>query len=227
MREKLYIYKVVTGMSRQEGRPQKYDSEFHPKAAHEIMKLGATKKKLAEILDISEETLYDWIRKYDQFSESIQAGIDFYKSGSVEHALHKRAVGFSYTEKHYEKPALPSLIMAKGDRKDTILALLKATIDDMEPILAKTITKYYPPDTAAIKFYLGNRDGERWPKNGDLPGEGQFYFYTRADVENMLADEKMTLLDRIPPPKKKELTNGNKGKGKQTRRRKAGTPPSK
>lgn len=212
MREKLYIYKVITGMSRQEGRPQKYNSEYHPDAAHEVMKLGATKKKLAQILDISEETLYDWIRNYAEFSESIQGGIDFYKSGSVEHALHKRAVGFNYTEKHYEKPILPPLIMAKGQRKDRILAILKATIDDMDPILVKEVTKYYPPDTAAIKFYLGNRDGERWPKNGDFLGEGHLLFYTQADVEKMLADEKKTL-SRVPPPKKKEIKDVKKGKG--------------
>jgi transposase-like protein len=198
MREKLYIYKVVTGMSRQEGRPQKYKSEYHPDAAHEVMKLGATKKKLAQIFDISEETLYDWIRNYEQFSESIQGGIDFYKSASVEHALHKRAVGFNYTEKHYEKPTLPPLIIAKGQQKDKILAVLKATIDDMEPILVKEVTKHYPPDTAAIKFYLGNRDGERWPKN--------------------LVDEKK-ILSRVPPPKKKEINDGKKGTGRNRNKR--------
>lgn len=213
MSQKIYIYKVLTKESRQDGRPNKYNDIYHPKAAYEIMRLGATKKKCAEILGITEETLYQWIREYPEFSESIKRGIDFYASSNVEKALGKRAVGFSYSEKTYEKMPLPSIIVEKGQRKDRIISTLRAVIDAEAPVLTKIVHKHYPPDVAAIKFFLSNREPERWPKNGDLPGEGQFLFYTQEDVLEMLRDEKKTL-DRVPPPIKKEKQDDRKkGKG--------------
>ena len=98
--------------------------------------------------------------------------------------------------------------------KARIKKIIAAEIEAQEPVLSKIVEKYYPPDVAAIKYYLGNREPERWPKNGDLPGEGQMIFYTQADVKQMLADEQKTY-NRVPPPQKpnkKEKQNDGKGK---------------
>ena len=208
-KQKVFIYRVLTEESRKDGRPNRYNSEYHPEAAHEIMKLGATKRKCAEILGIHHDTLYAWMRSYPEFSDAIQRGIDEFTSGQVEHALHKRAVGFKYDEKHYEKPQLPPIYITGMERtkkekdllRNEIILMLTASIEQLPPVLTKKITKYYPPDTAAIKFFLGNRDGQRWPKNGDTPGEGGFLFFTQKDVEQWLAEEK-AMLGRLPKLKK-------------------------
>jgi hypothetical protein len=229
MSQKIYIYKVLTKESRKDGRPNKYNDVYHPKAAYEIMSLGATKRKCAAILGIHHDTLYEWSRTYPEFSDSIKRGMDKFNGDLMELALNKKATGFTFKEKTYEKPAIPALIVAKGQGKREIIATIKAYMDAEGPILTKEVVKYYPPDVAAIKYYLGNREPERWPKNGDLPGEGQFIFYTKADVDQMLADEKKTF-DRVPPPTKpkKEITNAQtkregKGKNKKTTRGRAGS----
>jgi hypothetical protein len=154
-KQKIYIYKVLTKESRQDGRPDKYNEIYHPKAAHEIMKLGATKAKLATILAVSRETIYAWMRDHTEFSDAIHKGIDCFNSDLVENALHKKAKGFTYDEKTYERPPIPTIIVAKGEKKKDYLATIAAYMDAQEPILTKRTTKYYPPDTNAIKYYLG------------------------------------------------------------------------
>ena len=101
-----------------------------------------------------------------------------------------------------------------GKEKDVFIRMLTSKINAQAPVLTRRVTKYYPPDTAAIKFYLGNRDGQRWPKNGDLEGEGRMLFFTHADVEKMLAEEKDTVLSRVPPPTKPKEAKNVKGEGK-------------
>jgi hypothetical protein len=224
-KQKIYIYKVLTKESRQDGRPDKYNEIYHPKAAYEIMALGATKTKCAQILAINRDTLYSWIREYTEFSDAIKRGMDKFVVDNVELGLNKRAIGFTFDEKVYERPPIPTIIVAKGEKKKDYLATIAAYMDAQEPVLMKRTTKYYPPDVTAIKYFLGNREPDRWPKNGDLPGEGALLFYTQADVAKMLADEKKTL-DRVPAPqkpKKEKQDETKKVSGKRGRKINSGT----
>jgi len=214
MSQKIYLYKVLSEESRKDGRPQKYDDSYHPKAVFEIMKLGATKRKCAEILAIAHETLYKWDRIHPEFSDALLKGRDAYLSGDLEGALHKRAKGFRYSEKTYERPQVNVNFTVHPDMEETDAEEQKDRIIKMlsywEPVLTKEVKKYYPPDVAALKYYLGNRDAERWPKNGEIPGEGSFMFFSRSDVEKMLKEEK-DMLNKLPPQPTKGEENAGEG----------------
>jgi hypothetical protein len=223
MSQKIYLYKVLTEESRKEGRPNKYNDNYHPKAAFEIMKLGATKAKCADILGIRRETIWDWERRFEEFSNAITQGRDAFLSDDLEGALHKRAKGFRYTERTFERPQ-PNISFTVSDkmdpseaeeRKDQIIKMLSF----WKPVLTKEVKKFYPPDVAALKYYLGNRDPERWPKNGDIPGEGSFMFFTRADVEKMLAEEK-DVLSKLPPLPEKGEQDDQEGEIPESKRSK-------
>lgn len=205
-KQKLYIYKVLTKESRKDGRPRTYDPFYHPNAAKEIMALGASKRKLAQILGISHETIYAWSRDYPEFSDAIEAGINMFKSENVAHALYKKATGFTFEEKTYEIPQFPFFILggdkkSKADIRSQVESALKSL--NKEPQLTKIVKKYFPPDTNAIKYYLGNRDPERWPKNGDLPDDGALMFVTYREIDEMLEKEQ-ELVKRLPPPKEEK-----------------------
>jgi len=55
------------------GRPSKYDSKFCD-IAYKYMAKGHSKLAVAGKLGISRDTLYEWCRKYPEFSDTIKIG---------------------------------------------------------------------------------------------------------------------------------------------------------
>lgn len=129
------------------GRPSDYSSTYHPKAVFRPCLLGATDKEIAEIFEISEQTLNTWKAEHPEFLESIKKGkID--ADSDVAHSLYKRACGFSYDETTKE----PLYNTINGE---TING------DDGKPLIAitKIVSKHVAPDTAAAFIWLKNRRG--------------------------------------------------------------------
>lgn len=54
------------------GRPSKYDPGYCDEAIEFIGKQGFSKEAFAGYLEISRDTLYEWINKYPEFSDSIK-----------------------------------------------------------------------------------------------------------------------------------------------------------
>jgi hypothetical protein len=150
------------------GRPTKY-TEDYVRIAYEVMSLGATITKLAKVIGVNADSIYEWQKKYPEFSESIQRGRDHFDSEVVEEALYKRATGYHYkieTFTHFGQDKL---------------------------VLTKIVKKYSPPCFQAIRFWLSNRNPKRWGiKNTEA--DNKIIFYTKEDVDKMLKDEK----DRYP-----------------------------
>ncbi|GAA0861732.1 transposase [Paraclostridium tenue] len=93
---------------------------------------GLTDEQIAEKIGIHISTLYDYKKKYSEFSESLKRGkeiVDY----EVENALLKRALGYEYDEVIYE------------NGKET-----------------KRVTKQVAPDTTAQIFWLKNRRPDKW-----------------------------------------------------------------
>ena len=153
MSQKIYIYKVLTKESRKDGRPNKYNDVYHPKAVFEIMSLGATKTHCAKILAITRETFYVWMREYSEFSDAVRRGIDKFAVSEAEVALSKRVKGYVYREKTFEIPPIPTVIASSKPKKEETISILKAYIDAQEPVLTKIVEKQVAPDVAAIKYY--------------------------------------------------------------------------
>ncbi|AIK95923.1 transposase [Candidatus Odyssella acanthamoebae] len=55
------------------GRPSKYKPEFCIRAV-DLMRQGYTKTSVAAELDISKDTLYEWVKEYPEFSDAIARG---------------------------------------------------------------------------------------------------------------------------------------------------------
>ncbi|MCC0638371.1 helix-turn-helix domain-containing protein [Clostridioides sp. ES-S-0001-02] len=93
---------------------------------------GLIDGQIAANMGISISTLYDWKKKYPEFSESLKDGKEVVDK-QVENALLKRALGYFYDEITYK------------DGKEV-----------------KRVTKHVLPDTTAQIFWLKNRKPEVW-----------------------------------------------------------------
>ena len=146
------------------GRPTKYIEDY-VRIAFEVMSLGATVTKLAKVIGVNADSIYEWQKKYPEFSESVQRGRDHFDSEKVEEALHKRATGYNYQVITYQ------------------------TLGSSKLILTKIVKKYMPPSVEAIRFWLSNRNPKRWGiKNTEA--DNKIIFYTKEDVNKMLQEEK-------------------------------------
>ena len=115
-------------------RPTKYRQEYD-ELAYKFCLLGATDKKLAELLEISESTLNNWKHRYPSFVESIRKGKDIADAEVVD-SLYKRAIGYTHPEVH-------------------------VSCHQGEVILTE-LEKHYPPDFKSLQFWLKNRQKELW-----------------------------------------------------------------
>jgi hypothetical protein len=96
------------------------------------MECGGTGDQLAKLFGVSSRTVDTWLVKYPEFKAAVQAGKDYFDTGTAEQCLLKRVMGYEYTE----------------------------TTTDRFGV--KTTTKHVPADVTAQIFYLCNRNGNRW-----------------------------------------------------------------
>lgn len=102
---------------------------------------GLSDEQIAHNIGITTTTLYDWKKKYPDFSEALARGKEVVDI-EVENALLKRAKGYDFVEITSE------LIADKNARNK---AVMKVT---------KRVTRHVPPDVKAIVFWLTNRKPE-------------------------------------------------------------------
>jgi hypothetical protein len=103
----------------------------------EMALLGLTDVQMAKVLGIAESTFYDYKANKEGFSEALTRGKEE-ADGKVAKAMYKRALGLTITE--------------------------DALTRDGEVVQLK---KELPPDTAAAKHWLSNRQRALWANNGE------------------------------------------------------------
>lgn len=116
------------------GRPTKYKPEYVD-LAYKFCLLGATDKRLAELLEVNEDTIHEWKKTYPEFSESILRGRDI-ADAEIANSLYQRAKGYSHPE-----------VDVKVIQNQVVLT---------------DLVKHYPPDTTAASLWLRNRQGGSW-----------------------------------------------------------------
>lgn len=132
----------------QGGRPPRYNKNYHPMLVEYMARCGLTDKEMFVNIGIVESTFYKWKHDHPEFSESLAKG----KEGPddlVEAAFYQRCLGYEHDAIH---------------------------ISNYKGKVTKTkIVKKYPPDTAAIKFWLTNRRPEQWREKitNELVGKGE------------------------------------------------------
>lgn len=119
-------------------RPSKYETHVAPRLVEveDWVRNGATDKEVWNKLGISEDSFYEYKKKFSEFSESLKKSKDVVDA-QVESALLKRALGYDYQETTQE-------ITADGKK------------------YVKKVTKHMPSDTAALIFWQKNRRPDKW-----------------------------------------------------------------
>lgn len=121
---------------------------------------GLTDGELARKMGIAESTLYDWVKRYPEISETMRRG----RGGAqvqIENALFQRAKGGFFT---VEKP-----VKLRRRQYDPVTG---KCVKEEEYIHVADEEIYVPPDTKAAIFWLSNRAPERWAEKVRLEGDG-------------------------------------------------------
>lgn len=130
---------------------------------------GLTNEQIAKNIGINPDTLYTWIKKYPEISESLKKGKEVVDR-QVENALLKRALGYKYQE------------------------VTKELINGvMIPI--KIVTKEVQPDVTAQIFWLKNRKPEMWRDkretelSGGINVNNPFEDLTTEELRKLINDD--------------------------------------
>lgn len=144
------------------GRPSKYKPEFAAQA-EKLCRLGATDAQLADFFEVSISTINLWKVEHATFSESVKlpkAEAD----EKVEQSLYKRAMGYEHDE--------VDIRVIEGKVVET------------------PIRKFYPPDTAAMIFWLKNRKKAEWRDRIEQSVTHSFENMTDEEIEARIEELK-------------------------------------
>lgn len=135
---------------------------------------GLTDEQIAKNIGVTPSTLYEWKKKYSEFSEALKRGKEVVDR-QVENALLKRALGYQYVERksepvqmsNEEHHALQEAAMKrfKLDNPEATLEEIRAhglSISKYKMVVVEEKTKEVIPDTTAQIFWLKNRKPEQW-----------------------------------------------------------------
>jgi transposase len=141
------------------GRPVKYIPEMNNIVYELCAHRGFQRGKLAKILQIHRQTIYQWEKDYPKFSDSITKGMDDWNNQGIKKALISRATGYRYTE------------------------TTKEANDSGGLEITKTVRKHVAPDVSAIKHWQVNRDSDNWRDKKDVEHSGNIGIRKLADDE--------------------------------------------
>lgn len=111
---------------------------------------GLTNEQIAHNIGINPDTLYTWIKKFPDLSESLKKGKEVIDR-EVENALIKNALGYEYDEITYENGKV-----------------------------IKKVTKFVKADTTAQIFWLKNRKPADWRDKRDIEHSGSINLADKA-----------------------------------------------
>lgn len=129
------------------GRPSKFDQLWkkHQTKLAKLYSAGLTDKEIAELLEITDRTIENWKIKHPEFFQALSNWKNR-ADEKVERSLYERAIGYSHPDVHISN--------FQG----------KITVTD--------ITKYYPPDSTAMIFWLKNRKKNEWRDKQEIEQSG-------------------------------------------------------
>lgn len=126
------------------GRPPKYKKEYAEQAKKLMAKHGYTMEELADFFAVVPSTLYKWQDENEELKEAIKEGRYAFDTDRVENALLKTALGFETEEEHITTDR-------EGKVKET-----------------KLVHKRVAGNPLAQKFWLQNRDPDRWKDKQEI-----------------------------------------------------------
>ena len=106
-------------------------------------KTGLSDEQIAKKMGIATSTFYEWKKKNKEFSEALIKSKEI-ADIEVENALYRKCIGYKETIKE---------IRVNKDGKQ-------------QPVMVKEI--YIQPDITAIKFWLTNRQKDKWKEKVEI-----------------------------------------------------------
>jgi hypothetical protein len=120
------------------GRPSKLTPQLAVKI-YALAKKNLTNLEIAEILDLTERTIYNWQLSPEFFHAIKEAKSE--GNALIERSLYDRAAGYTHPEER--------LFVIKNK------------------IVSRVVTRQYPPDPASMIFWLKNREPAKWREKID------------------------------------------------------------
>lgn len=141
------------------GRPTKYQEAYNEQA-RKLCLMGYIDTEIADFFNIAVSTLNNWKKNKDGFMESLKDGREGADMNVVV-GLYERACGYSHIE--------TKVFFNQG----------KITTHD--------VTKIYPPDPISIKYWLNNRQSEKWREKVEVE-------QSNSNMTDVIA----SLIDKLP-----------------------------
>ena len=116
------------------GAPTKYQEAYNEQA-RKLCLMGYTDVDLAGFFNVTEKTINNWKIDYPLFFQSLKDGKEI-ADAEVTASLYERAKGYSHTE--------------------------TKVFNNQGEIITHDVTRKYPPDPLAIKYWLNNRQSKKW-----------------------------------------------------------------
>jgi len=127
------------------GQPTLFREKYIDQA-YQLALLGLTNDEMASVFGVARATFYNWQKEIPEFLDAIKSG-KAPADGEVVASLRQRALGYSHAE-------------------------MKVFLHEGK-IVEHVVTKHYPPDTAAMCFWLKNRQRRNWLESFDMTSAGE------------------------------------------------------
>lgn len=136
--------KKKTTRKKKAGRKSKFDGV----SLEQVSKLasqGYTDIAMADFFGVATSTWHLWKTKYPEFEKAILDGKEA-ADAQVEISMYRRAIGYSHPE--------------------------TKVFCNRWGVVKEEVTKHYPPDVAAGKFWLTNRQPQKWAEKQEVEHSG-------------------------------------------------------
>lgn len=129
------------------GAPTKYKTEY-VEMVRKLCLVGLIDEQLAMFFEIDVSTLNVWKNKYPEFKDSLVAAKNEFDCQNVERSLYSLTQGYSH----------PTVKVLSGKNLIGEITHKVVTHDDD----GKLLMKHHPPNFNACRYWLNNRDPNRW-----------------------------------------------------------------
>lgn len=158
------------------GRPTEYKREYNDQA-YKLCLLGATDNDLADFFNVTEQTINNWKKEYEEFFESINAGKEI-ADMDVAFSLHQGTKDRIVTEK-------------KGFKVKKVYYDENGKRVEEERIEMIDEERVIPSDFRNVQFWLKNRKPKQWRDKQEIDHTTKG---KEINTSNLSEDERKVLL---------------------------------
>jgi hypothetical protein len=144
--------------------------------------LGCTNEQLGNAFRVSVSTIDKWLRTQPAFASAVAEGREL-ADANVASSLYHKAIGYKH-EAVKIFATKTKTITGEGDTKEVF--------EESVPLLVP-YTEHYAPDTEAIKFWLMNRQRDKWRNKIEVDGSLNGGTLVVDNSTNVLVDNRKTV----------------------------------